>query len=654
MPVNPVNRLLVFFTVYYLSQGFYNSFGTFEQPYLRSKKLSLTDISGARSVAIIPWSIKLLMAIPCDMLGRRLPFVFVGMIFGASLLMSLTSFDPGTNFGGYMATVFFRNVGIAFSDVAVDGMSVDCGLDHMAGTVQGFMSLGRVTGTLLGSAIGGPIAKESYNSLVIFLGVIILTLVPVVFLVKEEKNGKSDAFEWAAFRELKKPSVVAFLLYAMLGNLSGSLGGVPSTEWAQARVGMSVEDLGYLSVVGSIGDLVGAVGTGFLFDRVDKRLGMFFVAAVGAALTPVAISVTTIPSWYALGFFSGILSGALFVVNCGMVMRLADKRLGASVFAIAVSLMNFSSMIGNAISGPAAEAYGLEAAFWISFAVNLLQLVPVAFIQEVGGGGGGDGKGVMGSASPSGSPGGSPSKGGLSGGGADDDGDVTVVKNILHAGASSSSSLPSSSPVPFERHGAGVLTTTNPLGHAGAALPGLVMLSMSEQPHHQHGAGGHRHSSVAAHLHETTTVTAVPGDGRVSPAALVASSAHIADFGASAYASAVPSKVAAPAHTAVFSNPFGSAAGPAPPAATPRAIGAPLGAGNPFARASAPPVEQASASAPAAAAAAGNPFGPGPPLPDAPAQAAQRATRIAAAMRAGGSGGDGTEGQHGEGEGDPT
>jgi len=47
--------------------------------------------------------------------------------------------------------MIMRNIAIAVADCAVDGLSVDCGLDEESGVLQGWMSLGRTTGTVLGA-----------------------------------------------------------------------------------------------------------------------------------------------------------------------------------------------------------------------------------------------------------------------------------------------------------------------------------------------------------------------------------------------------------------------------------------------------------------------------------------------------------------------
>ncbi len=606
MTVNPVPKLLLFFATYYFAQGVYNAFGSFEQPWLRSRGLSLSDISASKSVAIIPWSVKLLFAIPCDMVGRRLPFATAGMIIGASLLITLTAFDPGESpaaYSGYVGTVFARNFGIAISDVAVDGMSVDSGLEHMSGTVQGVMSAGRVIGTLLGSAIGAPIAAQSYSGVIIFLGVVILLLVPVTFMVKEEKVGKSDEFEWAAFRELGRTPVLLFLLYAMIGNLSGSIAGVPSTEWAQTVVGLSAEDFGYLSVVGSVGDLVGALGMGFLFDRIEKRIGMLLTAVLSCVTSIVALWCTSREAWFGLAFVSGIASGALFVVDCSMVMRLADKRLGASVFAIAVSLMNFSSMIGNAAAGPLAESTDLKTAFWVSFAINMLQIPLVPFIVVEDHAHGSHKSGADAEARESLNANAvlkTASSKKLIAGDSDADPESVIIKNVYHAAAAFSSSSSSSPENPS--------ASASAIGGGGGADRDGRVLDVVTSP------------SAAD---DTPTPTATTSLIHHSTAAAEDPTAHIADFSQRKGAAKAPPSHPLPPGAA--GNPFAALAArgataasipvPAVPSAPHHHDHLPPGApGNPFGASS--PSSSSSVSTSAASAvvhrkagmSAGNPF----------------------------------------------
>lgn len=51
MPRNDVKSLLLFFSAYYFSQGIYNAYSSFEQPFLRSYGIGLTDIATSKAVA---------------------------------------------------------------------------------------------------------------------------------------------------------------------------------------------------------------------------------------------------------------------------------------------------------------------------------------------------------------------------------------------------------------------------------------------------------------------------------------------------------------------------------------------------------------------------------------------------------------------------
>ena len=71
------------------------------------------------------------------------------------------------------------------------------------------------------------------------------------------------------------------------------------------------------------------------------------------------------------------------VVQAGLTMRLADKRTGASFFAVAIMAMNLAIMIGNALSGPLAERVSLEACFAVAGVISFLQLLPLPWLASL-------------------------------------------------------------------------------------------------------------------------------------------------------------------------------------------------------------------------------------------------------------------------------
>jgi len=449
-PVNPIFKIIAIFTLYYFAQGVFNSSITFEQPFMRSRGVSISDISASRSIATIPWSAKILFALPSDVLGVRRPFILGGLLFAAGGLAAVGAVDPGQSVPFFISMVFLRNFGLAWSDVACDAMSVDCGLDWMAGTVQAFMSAGRNAGKFLSLSIASailrvpptlppaclcgpwgilnatsdsflvapisncshlsastsacsatniinknvpatissqicelipaPVAQANYPLAFYFFSAVLIVLAPLVYLIKEERIAEKEPFEWGAFKSLKNSSTLSFLLFAFLANCAQAVSEIPANEFYLGTLCMTAEEFAYSSLLGTVGDLFGAVFFGIVFDKVSRAF-LLTVCSLGlGACLIVTPFLTSVTQSYIQSFFYGLVQGMVFVSNCATVMVVADKRIAASFFAIAVSIMNFAALIGQAIGGPLSEKFGQMTPFYLSLSLSLSMLLTIPFL----------------------------------------------------------------------------------------------------------------------------------------------------------------------------------------------------------------------------------------------------------------------------------
>ena len=146
----------------------------------------------AQTVDFIPWCVKFIWAIPSDAynffgFGHRRPYIVMGLSLAGLCFVVLATFDPGQYIGLYMVTMITRNIGIAVADCAVDGFSVDAQLDEESGALQGWMSLGRTAGTVLGAIVGGYIAETlGFGPTLLALGLFTVLPIPMNFMIKEE------------------------------------------------------------------------------------------------------------------------------------------------------------------------------------------------------------------------------------------------------------------------------------------------------------------------------------------------------------------------------------------------------------------------------------------------------------------------------------
>ena len=142
-----------------------------ETPYLMTapNSIELGYIGWIQSIDFIPWCFKFLLAIPSDSInfmgyGHRRPFVVIGLFIGGLSFGGL-AFFPAKLYASvpYMAMMILRNIGIGIADCAVDGLSVDAGIESESGALQGWMSLGRTVGTVVACLLTGNIAMQIHD-----------------------------------------------------------------------------------------------------------------------------------------------------------------------------------------------------------------------------------------------------------------------------------------------------------------------------------------------------------------------------------------------------------------------------------------------------------------------------------------------------------
>lgn len=136
--------------------------------------------------------------------GWRRPYCVIGLLTTGACFMILTTFSPADYFPLYILVMVLRNCAIALADGATEGLSVDAGIEESSGAVQAWMMCGRMIGMMAGSAAGGPIAAQSYQACMAFLGVSIACFAPINYFIKEERTrgGSSSASGGAAYAKV--------------------------------------------------------------------------------------------------------------------------------------------------------------------------------------------------------------------------------------------------------------------------------------------------------------------------------------------------------------------------------------------------------------------------------------------------------------------
>ena len=159
-----------------------------------------------QTIDFLPWCVKFVWAIPSDTFnffgfGHRRPYIVLGLTLAAFSFAGLILFDPNKYIWAYMICMISRNIGIALADSAINGLSVDCDMDTEAGAISGWMSLGRMIGTVVASISAGIIAKDSYAMAILASAALLFFPLPATIYIKEEwvdEKAFEDRIETAA------------------------------------------------------------------------------------------------------------------------------------------------------------------------------------------------------------------------------------------------------------------------------------------------------------------------------------------------------------------------------------------------------------------------------------------------------------------------
>ena len=158
---------------------------------------------------------------------------------------------------------------------------------------------------------------------------------------------------------------------------------------------MQESEVGFLTVVGCVGNMIASFGFGYLFDYISsKRMSLALAAVVSAGTYLLFLPSKTKAELYMSQFAVSAGTGLLYTVQCAMVRLLADERIGASFFGLVLSSMNIAALIGTALAGaissdvdatpqtlPAATGYdGYEWCYIIGAIMGLLGLGLVPWI----------------------------------------------------------------------------------------------------------------------------------------------------------------------------------------------------------------------------------------------------------------------------------
>ena len=132
--------------------------------------------------------------------------------------------------------------------------------------------------------------------------------------------------------------------------------------------------IGQYGALRGVGAVAGAIGGGFMIDRLGRRRGAYgavLLISLGAALIGLAPNTTIL---LALGVLWGIAWAFQETIFFALAMDLADTRIAASMFAIMMAISNFGTAIGEGVATGLTDNLPFSLVFWLLAGLNLVTL----------------------------------------------------------------------------------------------------------------------------------------------------------------------------------------------------------------------------------------------------------------------------------------
>ncbi|MBN8236188.1 MFS transporter [Halobacillus kuroshimensis] len=254
---------------------------------------------------------------------------------------------------------------------------------EMAGRVLGTLQTGSITGSLLGPLLGGWIADSiGYAATFQYVSFAVALSAIIVFLgVHEQQVQKESEGEKSSYNTKEVLSHIVhhpLLLMVMVVSLFVQIAHFSIQPILSLFVGElhGPENLALFSGIAfsaaGLGNLMMARRWGEIADRVGYiKILIFLLIMAGVVYLPAAF-VTNIWELVLLRFLLGVSIGGIIPVRTAYIRQEAPVAMQGEVLGYNTSLRFLGNIIGPAMGGMVAGAYGFSMVFFVTSGLLLL------------------------------------------------------------------------------------------------------------------------------------------------------------------------------------------------------------------------------------------------------------------------------------------
>jgi len=362
--------------------------------YFRVKKISLEEI-GLLSLLGLAWSLKLLWAPLVDRFGQRYFWIVPGQLSVALFSAVLAFFDPVSDKAVFWLALSAICLASATQDIAVDAYTIDILEEKELGPANGVRSasyrLALIAAggilVMLSDFIGWSFTFVACAALMTFLAIMVLSLPS---FRQRRLAFSAPPMLWEQYvdpikRLFQKQNfllAVIFILFFKVGE--AMLVAMANPFWIDR--GFSPAQIGFVvGTLGTLASIVGAIAGGGLTARwgILKSLGILGAVQGTASLGYWLSSFPFAPAFsiYFAALLESLAIGLATAAFLSFLMKLCDKKFGATHYAFLSTLFGFGRSLAGVLSGYSASWMGYSVFFFFTFIVGIVPLMLIPWLK---------------------------------------------------------------------------------------------------------------------------------------------------------------------------------------------------------------------------------------------------------------------------------
>lgn len=349
--------------------------------------LSIPEIATLSAIASLPWVLKPVYGVVSDYYPvaglRRKPYIWA-MTLLASFGWVLTAIN-----GSYWSVLFAQvcaALGIAMTDVVVDGLAVEKSTKKTKGVIQSVCWGARSVGAVVAGVTGGYLLTiVSSRSVFLLTAALPLLAFGTSFFVKEKPVARSKknlgAFISNILRTYAKTPLLWWVALFLFSWYVAPSFGTPLFFFVKDQLGLSETYLGLLASMSSLGGVVAALLYGKWLDRLSPGIVLPAIIVINALASLLFYLVLGAESALLVYFVSGAVAIIATIVSMRVIVSVCPRGIEATTFAVFTSITNFGSgVVAQYLGGQLYALIGYKMLILVNAG---LSLVPLLFLKKI-------------------------------------------------------------------------------------------------------------------------------------------------------------------------------------------------------------------------------------------------------------------------------